>query len=80
MMFGKLKPVLFFCKRVTETQIFDLEKTFPNKCKYSCPWLKGRILSIETYPQSQHLNLQSQPTKVHLQRNCYYIQFQQVES
>ena len=29
MVFGKLKPVLFFCKRVTKTQTFDLERTFP---------------------------------------------------
>ena len=25
----KTKTVLFFCKRVTKTQTFDLEKTFP---------------------------------------------------
>ena len=32
-----------------------------NKCKHSCPWLKGHIFCIVTYPQSQLLNVQSEP-------------------
>ena len=80
----KTKACVVLLQKSYKNTNFRLRKNVSdliNKCKHSCPCLKARISSIEIYLQSQHLNLQSEPTEVHLQRNCYYnMPDQQVET
>ena len=74
-------PVTLIYKKDDEAAHWIIiRKTLLAKLPNSSVQLVCNLICTVKHPREDRRDLQSQPTKVHLQRNCYYIQFQQVES